>query len=310
MARGEALRVRDLAPGDVGAVQRLLQTSDHVYRRFTTEELPHVLATYPALGLFSVPPGPLAHITAGTLQAYLLINALVPPSAWIGGFGVVWSASERFADYLDLLLPALERAAARRGAGSLYYSGNDMEGDWLRAALEARGFRLITTLRSYDKDDSAIPTWGNPHVVVRPFVEADLPGVLAVEEEAFAQLWRHDAAGFLEVNQTYPYFVVAGDATGIVGYQFNAVDSGSGYLVRIAVHPRAAGQGIGTRLMAEAIRYFSGRSAHQILLNTEETNYRARRLYERFGFSAVPPHGFVLGKEIQLVDGVPEPASA
>ncbi len=296
--RGERLAIRRLGAGDQGAVSRLLQTSEYTTRRFGMEELPHLLATQPASGVFTVPPGPLGWLTGGTLQACLLLSSVVPPSAWIGGFGVTWSASAQATELFNGLLPAVEAAAVAGGASALYYSGNDGTGDWLRPMLEAQGFSHVATLRSYDKSDMAVPAEGNPTVVVRPFTERDLPGVLEVEQRAFAPMWRYDADGFRVISRSYPYFVVAEDAAGIAGYQFNAMDHGLGYLVRIAVHPRAAGQGIGTRLMAEAVRYFASQRALRILLNTEDDNQRARRLYERFGFYLVPPAGFALGKRI------------
>jgi ribosomal protein S18 acetylase RimI-like enzyme len=298
MARQDALVVRDLDGTDLPALRRLLQTSDYVYYRFTEGELPRLLERLPAAGAFSAPPGPLGRLGGLTLQSFLLVNALVPPSAWLGGFGVAWGEGARFVAHLDLLLPPVERAAAARGARTLYYSGNDLDADWLRGALEARGFGLITTLRSYDKSDRAIPDWGDRTVTVRPFVEADLPGVVAVEDAAFEPLWRHDADGFREVARSYPYFVVAEDEQGIAGYQYNALDGRLGYLVRIAVHPRVQGHGVGTRLMAEAVRYFTAQDALRILLNTEERNRRAHRLYERFGFYQVLPRGFVLARTI------------
>jgi ribosomal protein S18 acetylase RimI-like enzyme len=175
-----------------------------------------------------------------------------------------------------------------------------VDGDWLLEALEARGFVLATLLRSYDKEDFAIPSSGNQKVRVRPFQPADVQGVVAVEDLSFDQLWRHDAASFLEVADSYPYFVVAEDDAGIVGYQFNATDATVGYLVRIAVHPRAQGTGVGTRLMAEAVRYFQRCQVWKIVLNTEERNTRAHALYEWFGFHLVQPHGFVLGRRIEV----------
>jgi ribosomal-protein-alanine N-acetyltransferase len=298
MTKRQSSSLRALGRGDLGAVRRLLQTSDYAYARFTANELPLLLHTRPAVGAFSVPSGPLGRVTGGTLQAFLLLNSLVPPSAWLGGFGVIWSESEHYRSYLDLLLPEVERQAAARGARTLYYSGSDLEADWLLDDLEARDFTLVTTLRSYDKVDHAIPAEGDTQVRVRPFTAEDLPGVLAVEQAAFEPLWRYDGPGFLEVSTLYPYFVVAEDASGIVGYQFNAVDGATGYLVRIAVHPRAGGRGIGTRLMAEAVRYFAREHCQAILLNTEESNHRAHRLYEWFGFHLVHPRGFVLGRAI------------
>ncbi len=298
MLTHEAMTLRDLESMDVTAVQRILQTSEYVHYRFSPEELPRFLGRLPAAGAFSVPSLRQRRQAGGGLRAFLLVNWLVPPSAWIGGFGVAWTESSRFAEYLDALLPALARGAQARGARRLYYSGGDYDSDWLRGTLEARGFTLDSLLRSYDKDDFSIPTEGNQLVCIRPFVPEDAAGVVAVENLCFDQLWRYDAQGFLEVRETYPYFVVAEDEAGIVGYQFNTVDTTLGYLVRIAVHPRAEGHGIGARLMAEAVRYFHGQRVWKIVLNTEETNTRAHVLYERFGFHTVPPQGFVLGHDV------------
>ncbi|MBF6591706.1 MAG: GNAT family N-acetyltransferase [Ktedonobacterales bacterium] len=302
MLKHDALTVRGLHPPDITQVRRVLETSEYLHSRFEPEELPHLLETYPAAGAFSVPPGPLARVSGGTLQAFLLVNWLVPPSAWIGGFGVTWSQGAHFERFLDPLLARVDQAAAAAGARMLYYSGGDLENDWLRASLEARGFCLVTLLRSYDKTDFRMPSAGNQVVRVRPYQPSDTAAVMEVERHAFAQRWRHDAASFAEVARAYPYFVVAEDERGVVGYQFNTLDTTTGYLVRIAVHPRATGQGIGTRLLAEAVRYFQRQHILRIALNTEEGNTRAHALYEWFGFEIVSPRGFVLGRAIPAAE--------
>ena len=301
MLKREALTLRELDGRDIGGVRRILETSEYIHYRFSADELPTLIGRLPGVGAFSMPTGRLA--SAPSLQAFLLVNWLVPPSAWIGGFGVTWSEGSRFAEYLDLLLPPLEERVRARGARMLYYSGSDLDSDWLSPTLEERGFHLDSLLRSYDKDDFTVPDEGNTQVRVRPYVPADTAGVVEVENYGFDQLWRHDAENFLEIAATYPYFVVAEDDKGIAGYQFNAVDSTTGYLVRIAVHPRVEGQGVGARLMAEATRYFQRCKVWKIVLNTEEQNTRAHRLYERFGFHLVAPRGFVLGREIRDVRG-------
>ena len=294
MTSQDELTVRALDAADLAAVRRILDTSDYLHYRFDPHELSRILGRDPAVGAFVEASDRLARVTQGTLRAFLLVNWLVPPSAWIGGFGVTWSEGEQYGRYLDLLLPPIAALARERGAETLYYSGSDLENDWLREAFEARGFLLDSLLRSYDKEDYGIPWPGNTAVRVRPFVAADAPAVVAVEDRTFPQLWRHDAASFLEVAETYPYFVVAEDDEGICGYQFNAVDASTGYLVRIAVHPRVEGQGVGARLMAEAVRYFEQHHVWKIVLNTEETNTRAHALYERFGFHRIEQRGFVL----------------
>jgi ribosomal protein S18 acetylase RimI-like enzyme len=298
MLQHRGLGLRRLDGTDLPAVQRLLETSDYTYYHFGTEELPDLLNRLPAMGAFAEKSGSLRQALRGSLQAFLLVNWLVPPSAWLGGFGIVESEGKRSGTYLDLLLPSIEHLAATRGAETLYYSGNDLEIDWLRASLEERNFRLCSLLRSYDKEDLAIPAPGNEKVHVRPFTAQDVAATVALEDLAFAQHWRHDSSSFLQVQKTYPYFVVALDGEGIVGYQYNTVDAGIGYLVRIAVHPRVEGQGVGTRLMAEAVRYFQKNDVWKIVLNTEEANVRAQALYERFGFHQIHQRGFVLERAI------------
>lgn len=290
----DALTVRALDAADLSAVRRILETSDYLHYRFDPQELARILGRDPAVGAFATVPDNLARVTQGTLRGFLLINWLVPPSAWIGGFGVTWSEGERYAGYLDALLPPLAEQARAAGAQTLYYSGSDIDTDWLREALEDRGFELDSLLRSYDKEDYGIPWTGNAAVRVRPFAAEDANAVVEVENLCFPQLWRNDVASFLEVAETYPYFVVVEDDLGICGYQYNAVDASTGYLVRIAVHPRVEGQGVGARLMAEAVRYFERHRVWKIVLNTEETNTRAHALYERFGFHRIEPRGFVL----------------
>jgi ribosomal-protein-alanine N-acetyltransferase len=82
----------------------------------------------------------------------------------------------------------------------------------------------------------------------------------------------------------FPYFKVALAGQEIVGYQFNEVVKTDGHLARLAVLPAWQGRGIGTRLLAEAVTYFGQNGAERILLNTQEDNERARRLYGHFGF--------------------------
>jgi len=127
---------------------------------------------------------------------------------------------------------------------------------------------------------------------------SDIAALLAIEELCFEDLWRYDSTTFSDIAATHPYFVVAELNRQVVGYQFNAVDDESGYLVRIGVHPSVNRQGIGTRLMAEAIRFFQQQQVTRIMLNTQEDNYHAHRLYEWFDFIRLEQMGFVLRKTL------------
>lgn len=280
--------IRLLTIDDIAPVTRLLSTSEYIYQRFTLEELPMLLKKYPALGIFH----------GNTLQSFLISQTVSPPSAWIGGFGVSWAESRSYITRLDTLIAQLTPHLIKRGARHLYYSGNDLDDDWLRNILLARDFKLHRLLYAYDKVDFKIPSPGNQQVLVRSAESRDIPALLAIEQVCFEDFWRYDAFTFEDIMATHPYFVVVEWQGKVVGYQFNALDAEFGYLVRIAVHPTASGKAIGVRLMSEAITFFKRSNVLRIMLNTQEDNIHAHRLYEWFGFVRVPQIGFVLRKNL------------
>ena len=288
-------RVRKLGSEDLPLVERLLRTSEYIYQRFTLEELPALLKHYPTVGLFS----------GDTLLSFLLSQTVNAPSAWIGGFGVSWTESRAYVKMIRTLLEYLAPLLIARRVRYLHYSGTDVEQDWLRDVLLPLGFSPYRLLYAYDKFDYTVPTQGNLSVTVRPVEERDIPALLTIEQACFEDLWRYDALSFRDIAQTHPYFVVAevptinrGTTGRVVGYQFNALDGEFGYLVRIAVHPSVGGQGIGARLMSEAIRFFKDARVSRIMLNTQEDNTYAHRLYEWFGFIRIQQVGFVLRKQL------------
>jgi ribosomal-protein-alanine N-acetyltransferase len=281
-------QVRLLTSDDLPLIQHLLNTSEYIYQRFTLEELPLLLKHYPTVGIFNGP----------SLRGFLLSQTVNAPSAWIGGFGVSWTESSSYLTLLDVLLEHLRKHLIIKGARYLYYSGNDTHNDWLRDALLTRGFAPYRLLYAYDKFDYSVPATGNSQVKLRPFEKRDIPALLAIEEACFEDLWRYDALSFTDIAATHPYFVVAELNGKVVGYQFNALDGEFGYLVRIAVHPSVSGQDIGVRLMSEAIEFFKKAHVVRVMLNTQDDNIRAHRLYEWFGFERIEEVGFILRKQL------------
>ena len=283
-----ATPVRLLTSDDLPLVLRLLNTSEYIYQRFALEELPMLLKHYPAVGMFN----------SDSMRGFLLSQTVNPPSAWIGGFGVSWTASREYISLLETLLEQLTKHLIKRGVRYLYYSGNDMQEDWLRDILLVRSFALHRLLYAYDKFDYSVPSTGNPEVQLRPIENRDIPALLAIEKACFEDFWRYDALSFENIAATHPYFVVAELNNKVVGYQFNALEDEFGYLVRIAVHPSVNGQGVGVRLMSAAITFFQQAHVLRIMLNTQDDNTRAHRLYEWFGFVRIVQRGFVLRKAL------------
>ncbi|MGB8344489.1 MAG: GNAT family N-acetyltransferase [Ktedonobacteraceae bacterium] len=285
---GSTETIRVLKGDDLAQILRLLRTSEYGYQRFTLDELPNLLAHYPALGVFSGP----------SLHSFLLSQTVYPPSAWIAGFCVSWTESNSYQRFMTALLERMTPLLIARKVRYLHYSGNDIDQDWLRTVLLGLGFLPYRLLYAYDKYDFAMPTRGNQQVIVRPFELRDVPALLAIEDACFEDLWRYDALAFRNIAATHPYFVVAELNGSVVGYQFNTIDYGSGYLVRIAVHPSVNSRGIGARLMAEAITFFQKAAVGRIMLNTQDDNVHAHRLYEWFGFVRLRQRGFVLRKTL------------
>ncbi len=285
---GSPETIRALKGDDFAQVVRLLRTSEYGYQRFTLEELSSILAHYPALGVFNGP----------SLHSFLLSQTVYPPSSWIAGFCVSWTESKSYQRFLTALLERMTAQLIARRVRYLHYSGNDIDQDWLRDVLLGQGFLPYRQLYAYDKYDFDAPTRGNQEASARPFEIRDIPALLAIDGACFEDLWRYDALSFHEIAATHPYFVVAELNGQVVGYQFNTVDYGSGYLVRIAVHPSVNGRGVGARLMADAIAFFQQAGVERIMLNTQDDNARAHRLYEWFGFVRLQQRGFVLRKTL------------
>jgi ribosomal protein S18 acetylase RimI-like enzyme len=198
-----------------------------------------------------------------------------------------WSVRESLA----ALLPLVRRVLARNGVETLAFIG--MRG-WLLEGLLANGFRHVNTILTMQKTDLRVPDPGNARVVVRPASQADIAEILAIDEAAFEPLWRNTEDTLVRHLTECPHFVVARLEGKAVGYQYLGLTGRHGHLTRIAVHPEHYGRQIGVRLLADAVRYFRRRRVYGVTLNTQRDNYRARRLYEWFGFK-------VIGQEAQVL---------
>ncbi len=63
-------------------------------------------------------------------------------------------------------------------------------------------------------------------------------------------------------------------------------------LIAALVAPELRGRGMGTELMRAAERFVCDRGLHAIVLGVEDSNPRARRLYERLGYEVIGADNF------------------
>jgi putative acetyltransferase len=127
--------------------------------------------------------------------------------------------------------------------------------------------------------------------LLRDFAEADLPALV----ELWVEAWRQTGLGvdfdarrvwltrhLRDLRASGAEVVVGLDAGGRPA-GFAAIDTESGYLDQLCVAPGERGSGLALALLDEAKR----RSPGAVELEVNEMNPRARRFYEREGFSIV-----------------------
>jgi ribosomal protein S18 acetylase RimI-like enzyme len=122
---------------------------------------------------------------------------------------------------------------------------------------------------------------------------SDRARVLEVDAAAFPAFWRLDGPGLTDALAATPSarFRVATDpAQGrrVIGYAVTGRAGPRGYLQRLAVEPGHQRTGIGGALVVDGLRWLRRWGAKEVLVNTQEGNEPAVRLYESLGFGLRP----------------------
>ena len=156
-----------------------------------------------------------------------------------------------------------------------------------QAAFTSAGFQslqdLVLMKRVLDS------TTSRPQHKLRRHRRRKFDDILAIDAAAFDSFWRFDLIGLREAIDATPHRLlrITTDEPP-VGYALSGVARERAYLQRLAVHPDASGQGIGTALLLDALRWMTFRGADVAFVNTQAGNDRARLLYERNGFTTEP----------------------
>jgi [ribosomal protein S18]-alanine N-acetyltransferase len=162
-----------------------------------------------------------------------------------------------------------------------YYVG---EAPWLLDMLNAHGFEQVNTVVAYERGQDAPIANGHATVRLRSAREADLTAVEELDAASFPLLWRYPLPMLQAAMQPAARFSLAELDRRLIGYLLSTQEGNEGQITRLAVLPDYRRQGIGSRLLADALSTFRRGCVRRVSLNTQDDNVPAQRLYERFGF--------------------------
>jgi ribosomal-protein-alanine N-acetyltransferase len=124
-------------------------------------------------------------------------------------------------------------------------------------------------------------------VRLRPMRLADLPAVLALEEELFAPDTWTAAMYRDELSRTDTrFYLVAEDGEELVGYAGLIAYDDEAHVSTVAVAAARQGEGIGARLL-DALLAEADRRSPVVILEVRADNEVAQGLYRRRGFTEI-----------------------
>ncbi len=123
----------------------------------------------------------------------------------------------------------------------------------------------------------------NDEIAIRPGTPADLDQVIAIASASnSAAHWQ--PSDYAKIFETKRALIVAEFQTLVVGFVVAHDIAGEWELENIAVTPAYRQNGVGKRLVLALIDEARTSNAISILLEVRESNFPARKLYERCGF--------------------------
>lgn len=122
--------------------------------------------------------------------------------------------------------------------------------------------------------------------LIRRARRSDTATVLDIDGRCFDRFWSFDKDALNSARRATPTsrFVVAVIDGAVVGYAITGRAGNTGFLQRLGVSPDHRKRGLGSQLVNDALHWAYGNGASSMLVNTQEINTAALRLYESLGF--------------------------
>ncbi len=121
---------------------------------------------------------------------------------------------------------------------------------------------------------------------IRSATPADLAGLALLEEASFSDPWTSTMIADALAARGAVALVAAGAGERIVGSVLGRRVADEAEILTIAVDPALRGEGLGRRLLAEAVARLAAAGATTVWLEVRPSNLAARRMYQAAGFVA------------------------
>lgn len=215
-----------------------------------------------------------------TLIGILGLSDIVDTSCWVR-----LAAAEDSTNPIQLLTALWQQASLSIQQQGVRTVAALLMRDWFRDWIQPIGFHHvedIITLRRYRT--SSPPTPPQTHLQIRPIERGDVEQVMRIDHAAFGHMWRMSRSETWQALRVGAYNTLVIDGRHPVGYQIATTHGLNGHLARLAVVPELQGRGVGGVLVNDMLRWFAQRRVNTITVNTQASNIRSQRLYERNDF--------------------------
>lgn len=156
---------------------------------------------------------------------------------------------------------------------------------WLSSYVPELGFKPLEEVITLFRTGTELPPLTVEGVEVRSGYIEDLPDIVRIDHSAFAPPWQMTADELRQSQRQAASCTIALLDNTIIGYQISTRHHTSGHLARLGVDPAIQGRGVGKVLLDNLIQRFNWRGVRTLTVNTQLSNYRSQRLYERYGFA-------------------------
>jgi [ribosomal protein S18]-alanine N-acetyltransferase len=121
------------------------------------------------------------------------------------------------------------------------------------------------------------------NIEILPIEDKYINGMLNVSSLSFPVTWSRDSFD-KELDNKLARYVVAVDNELVVGFAGMWLILDEAHITNIAVHPEYRGIGTGSMMLEALIEICHLEGASSMTLEVRRSNYRAQRLYSKYGF--------------------------